>query len=362
VNLQGYVLAAAVVMLLVYALPALADRRRLMAASRLEDRHSDRLRVLATVGDGGRRGRDLPGHLDRDADTVAGRPTAPALLPIGPEQRAMSTISPRLSEPARRARDLAHSRSQRAARMSRRNSARRRRLMYQVALGLLTIGGWIAVGSLGWTVAAGIVPTVLLAGVIARSVRASIEARTLNRIDVAEIRRIEGELRQLSRRPKDRAADDADAHQGADEAAPAGAGDVRTADDAVGRESRPVDAGSRTWATVAGERITAPAEEPPAREVVHNDVPDAWTPVPVPSSRWAEAERNAPRGTTPRVTTPAYEAPEAPSARVPLRPTKPSYSGAVVAGSGADAPPIGAPSAPLLDLDAALERRRARGA
>ena len=56
VNLQGYVLAAAVVMLLVYALPALVDRRRLIAASRIEDRHSDRLRVLATVGDGARRG------------------------------------------------------------------------------------------------------------------------------------------------------------------------------------------------------------------------------------------------------------------------------------------------------------------
>ncbi|MGC5615558.1 hypothetical protein [Georgenia sp. Z1491] len=413
-DLQGYVLAAAVIMLLVYALPAVADRRRLMAATRLEDRHSDRLRVLATVGDGGRRGRASPGHPGRLARSATDRPTAPPLLPIGPESRAMSTIKPRLSEPARRARDLAHARSQRAARMSRRDAARNRRTMYQVVLGLLTVAAWALVHYAGWNLAAAIVPSVLLAGVVALSVRAAGERRTLNSIDRAEIRRIDGELKELARRPREvglleqAAAEPASGDRpGELTAAPLEDEDVAgvpgsvtggAAAHAVGAPARagqapaPArldDVASRTWATVAAARLTAdsdehtgsadraedgpagadarddadePTEAPegdqhPARPFLANEAPDAWTPVPVPASRWADDGAGLQRRTAP-----SFSPPAAPSARVPLRPTRPASSGSVVAGSGADAPPVGTPRAPVLDLDAALARRRAKGA
>ncbi|MGC5628315.1 hypothetical protein ACPYO6_08740 [Georgenia sp. Z1344] len=398
-DLQGYVLAAAVVMLLVYALPAVADRRRLMAATRLEDRYSDRLRVVATVGDGGRRGRASPGHPGRVARSAADRPTAPLLLPVGPESRAMSTIKPRLSEPARRARDLAHARSQRAARMSRRDAARNRRTMYQVVLGLLAVAAWALVHYAGWHLAAAIVPSLLLVAVVALSVRAAGERRMLNSVDRAEIRRIDGELKELARRP--RAAGELEAGESAEERA-TGAGQDRTraqlpaavgSTDAESRAdaertdtdeqeatpagraatSAPDGVAARTWATVASAQLTPhsdpqPAAEPlgrsgevredgPARAPRTEDAPGAWTPVPVPASRWSGDGSGAQRRTAP-----AFEPPVAPSARVPLRPTRPSSAGSVVAGSGADAPAPDAPKAPVLDLDAALARRRAKGA
>lgn len=377
-------------MLLVYALPAVADRRRLMAAARLEDRHSDRLRVLATVGDGGRRGRTSPGHPGRSAREAADRTTAPLLLPLGPESRAMSTIKPRLSEPARRARDLAHARSQRAARMSRRDAAKNRRTMYQVVLGLLVVAAWALVSYAGWHVTVAIVPSVLLVAVVALSVRAAGERRTLNSIDRAEIRRIDGELKGLSRRPREAVTDQvgagatrelpaATSGRSASASAPVAAGredeertngatdetDLTGETRADAPDRRPDDVAARTWATVAAEQLTpgeqdTPAEDvaPARRPVLHNPAPDAWTPVPVPASRWSDTEPAAQRRTAP-----AFEAPESPSARVPLRPTRPSMTGtSVVAGSGADKPEPGVGRAPVLDLDAALARRRAKGA
>lgn len=396
-ELQGYVVVALTLILLGYLLPHLVRTRQLLLESRVEDRYSGDLRIVATAG--------TPDTAQGRAHRTRGhsgdaRPYLhdPARRPEAPMNRPRAR-SERVTEDARA---LAAARAARAARVSRRAAAARRRLILTVLLLALSAGAWTAVGVAGvsWVVA--VVPTLLLVTVLVLGRRTAVRVAALNRRDRAEMARLEARLKAVSRRAQ--ATPPRRTTSGAAASRRSGAAASRPSD-AQTPVSAPVveatDAGVRgdaasvqdveaiqptsvepTWqAPVAGpgeDDVEAPvmqAEVPvaPSPVVVTEDIVDAevvedeapvnpgpelsaeestpdhrpWTPVPVPAPSYT-LKQEAPR----RDVAPFAQEP-APTAAVPQRPT---------VASPASAPaPVEEPVAITLDLDAVLARRRAAG-
>ncbi|UNX55458.1 hypothetical protein MF406_04110 [Georgenia sp. TF02-10] len=196
-ELQGYVLLAVTLILLGYLLPHLVQTRQLLLHSRVEDRFSGDLRIVATAGTDPRQRRS------GDDGAAHHRPTAarpylhdPTRRPEGPMNRPHA----RSERATQDARALAAARAARAARVSRRAAAARRRLVLTVVLLALTVGAWagVALTSLAWGLA--VVPTLLLAAVLVLGRRAAVAAAERDRRDRAEMARLEARLTALASR------------------------------------------------------------------------------------------------------------------------------------------------------------------
>ncbi|GAA3509190.1 hypothetical protein [Georgenia daeguensis] len=407
-ELQGYVVVALTLILLGYLLPHLVRTRQQLLDSRVEDRFSGDLRILATAGTPDTaQGRVVHprGH------TSGARPYLhdPARRPEAPMNRPRAR-SERATEDARA---LAAARAARAARVSRRAAAARRRLVLTVALLLLSGGAWAAVGLAGASWALAVVPTLLLGAVLVLGRRTAVRAAAHDRRDRAEMARLEARLKAVSRRAQaapprrtttgtDRrvASGDVTGQTGAEASAER---DVEvtaerpgtSAVDGPGEDDleAPVARVSSRAESVAGAADSAPValpegasndsgeddpEAPAARtqgvEVSAEEAPSAhrgdgdadgladgtastgtveaaddrpWTPVPVPAPSYT-LKQDAPR----RDVAP-YETVSGPTAAVPQRPSVASPAGAPVQ--------VEEPVAPTLDLDAVLARRRAAG-
>ena len=380
-ELQGWVVAAMAVLCLGVLVPTLAQGRGVLADSRMEDRHSSRLRIVTTGGSA---------HfsvLERRGWCAAGggsssHPRRKAVLVT--RRTDLRTAS------AADARALAVARAHLAARRSRRAAGRRRRNVLNLTLIAVTVVVW----ALGLTTAMSawwaLLPLAVTAGSIVMSRRADLAAAGRDRNDRAELDALEERLRIDTRRsaPRPQSARPAELTGGAKviEAATAvstvpstvavldeaDAGEVAQAAEpgAVlverdGAEVRLGDAdpeGAETAEQQSGPSGSHAVGSRPALTTVDATTQDAtprWTPAPVPAPVYSLKATAAPRTVEP------YVAPEAPAAGSPLRPTEPAKVTA----------PLGSPvreqldrekekqSVPApIDLDSVMARRRAAGA
>ncbi|MFH5824739.1 hypothetical protein [Georgenia sp. AZ-5] len=192
-EIQGYVVMALTLLLLGYLLPTLVRNRQLLLDSRVGDRFSGDLRILATTG---------PGRTARTDGTHHGpqatRPYLhdPARRPEAPVNRPHA----RTESAAEDARALAAARAARAARVARRAAAVRRHRALTVLLLLAAVAGWaaFALASTPWPL--GAAPTLLLVVVLDLGRRTAAKARAHDRRDRAEMARLEARLRALPRR------------------------------------------------------------------------------------------------------------------------------------------------------------------
>ena len=380
-ELQGWVVAAMAVLCLGVLVPTLAQGRGVLADSRMEDRHSSRLRLVTTGGSA---------HfsvLERRGWCAAGggsssHPRRKAVLVT--RRTDLRTAS------AADARALAVARAHLAARRSRRAAGRRRRNVLNLTLIAVTVVVW----ALGLTTAMSawwaLLPLAVTAGSIVMSRRADLAAAGRDRNDRAELDALEERLRIDTRRsaPRPQPARPAELTGGAKviEAATAvstvpstvavldeaDTGEVAQAAEpgAVlverdGAEVRLGDAdpeGAETAEQQSGPSGSHAVGSRPALTTVDATTQDArprWTPAPVPAPVYSLKATAAPRTVEP------YVAPEAPAAGSPLRPTEPAKVTA----------PLGSPvreqldrekekqSVPApIDLDSVMARRRAAGA
>ena len=177
VSSAGWVIAAAVTLILGYLVPSLVRRRQAIADSRVEDRFSADLRVLT-------RGRPaIPADrsvLSSTASLHGSRPveagrTAPSVRPALPVRGEEPTVNRPTGMETRRvaheARRVAATRAALVARKAEQAAAARRRLVLTLSLTVAAVITWLAVGLADFSVLLAVFPTVVLAGVLWLGVR-----------------------------------------------------------------------------------------------------------------------------------------------------------------------------------------------
>ncbi|WP_123307249.1 hypothetical protein [Cellulomonas sp. PhB143] len=411
----GLVAVALVVLWLAYLVPARVQHRQQLLDSRLGDRFSGTLRVLAVAGatDGtgarARRALSAPGAGgspalgaaepllmigdrteggamgDQDVERAGGRVPDVVPVPAGADPRGgRGPREARLPSPS----------PARLAMLERRSAAARRRAALSLVLLLCTVAAWVAVGAgaLLWAVA--LVPTALLAGVLVLGRNAAAAARQADEVWLAEHRarhaarvarglsgapaaprghRVTGRAVHASHvttqmiprvaspvaageRLRDEAHDD-----------PRGADATRTETIATAEARRAADDVRRETERAESEPVAAkPAGSaaPEPETAVADDLGRAWNPVPVPRPTYTmkpAAPRREPAplpetGAAPRV---AEAAPAPAPADVPEAPAVGATAEAARATSGGESHPrtdtLG------LNLNEILARRRASG-
>ncbi|WP_127130992.1 hypothetical protein [Georgenia sp. SYP-B2076] len=420
-ELQGYVFIALTLVLLGYLLPNLVRSRQLLLDSRVEDRFSGDLRILATAGTAALAGRTGTADGGTHHAQVTTRPYL-----HDPSRRPESSLANRPHAPAGRApqdaRALAAARAARAARVSRRAAAARRRLILTTLLLVVSVGAWAAVPLVGASWLLPVVPTLLLVMVLVLGRRTAVQALAHDKRDRAEMARLQADLREITRRaaaqrpPSRRVASaaagrargaEAGASADADaSAAPGAAADASTSAgtsaDASATPGRPADAGSLAVDRATADRAStdsvavgrAPAGPASADRSASTDSrrddgeddleapagtgrPDTGTDVgappatAAPDTAWAErgAQGASHETWTPvPVPVPSYTLkPDVPRRDVaPYADAAPDTHSAVpqrptVASPASAAAALLEPVAVKLDLDAVLARRRAAG-
>lgn len=394
---SGLAALALAVLCLGFWVPQRMRLRQQVADSRVDDRFSTGLRVLA-VADGGE-GRPVASH--------GGPVPRPALGPAGGagEERRMGHDD---SGPRRGAVSPA-ARASRLAQLEQRAARARRRLLLTLLLGLATAVCWVlvAVGLVTWPV--GAAPSALLLAVLAAGRFAARSARRADARWLAERRSAERRATQARAlanggpyAPRNRARVTGHAVHGSTthtqmipRVTVAGPGPQ-----SAGRAPRPGADGEARGGADAGQepepapRPHATEDEAPARpDVETSSAPsparrpvggEPWEPVPVPLPTYvtkAAAPRQSPRpmtGATPAVPRPASRGPlpgtghGAPSSATAPAPTRPEE--APVTGAPADGGQAGDPATRTagdeprprtetlgLPLDEILARRRAAG-
>lgn len=335
---------ALAVVLFGYLVPYLARSRQQLADSRVEDRYSGTMRVVVT-GTTAKRSSSSEHHA---------APTARPYL-HDPRRRTENPAVNRPTSHAERsaaaARRLAALRAARAAEISRRHAAARRRLTITLALLVASVAGWVGVGFGAAGIALGIVPTVLLGGVLVLGRRAAKAAARRNAADRAAIARL-----QLTPAPRG----DVAARRAA--AGAAGRGATVTVRNDV------ADTGASdetTTAQVAAEPEVAedidqagPVQTP---EVAERSAGEPWTPVPVPAPAYTL------KPSAPRRDIAGYE-PQEPAAaeviEVPVDIESSPYGREPAAAVVEELPeqPAVLAAGTGIDLDSVLARRRAVGA
>lgn len=311
----GFVLLGVVGLWIAYLVPHRLRFRQQLAEARVDDRFSERLRVVA-VGAG------EPRPTREPTTRVLLHPHR-ALIG-GDMERPHGTRDRVAAEAARRE---AAARAHRAAHLARRKAAARRRAVLATLLVLASVGGWVAGPMLGGGVALlyGAVPTVLLGTVLVLGRRAVIIGRR---------------------------ADEAWAARNVDRVVlPAGDRAVlvrpAAATGVVGRAVRGSMGDTQEFRAVEARSEFAPPAETVGDETARAEVAavepaTTWVPRPVPRPSYAlkpEARRPEPAPLTPEDLAVATSEP----------------SEAVVVAELAQA------AEPKLDLDAVLRRRRASG-
>jgi hypothetical protein len=200
VEISGYVVLGIVTLLFLYLMPQLIRTRQDVVDSRVDDRFSADLRILATAGTGGSPARPAPDdgapraylHDPRLRTGVpsmnrppapAGRGSVPAAAPAGPgagERRTVVSSPTRAPEQDRAA--------ARAAATRRRRGAARRRLVLTLVLLAVTAGAWTAVALAYAQPVGAVVPTALLLLVLVLGRRAARAARRVERAEAARAR------------------------------------------------------------------------------------------------------------------------------------------------------------------------------
>lgn len=312
-DLAGWVLLGIVVLVFAYILPAVIRSRQVVVDSRVGDRYSGDLRIVATAG---------------DRPSVTTGSTRVLVHHRQSEEHIMRSSADRLLA-ASDARRLAAARAARAAASSRRAAAARRRFALTIVVGLLTAAGWAGYGLLSWPLLAGVVPTLALLGVVLLGRRAAAQG------DAADAR-WEREIAQITSQARKR---------------------VESTARASGRPQLRVDVDpALLLAEPAGT-----ASRPAPRAAMTDG--SGWTPVPVPPPAYTLKPTAPRREVSPLVMEAETEQMDA------VRVEEPA-SDAVEQGSGepeievAEAAASAAPAdsaEPVMDVQAVLARRRAAG-
>ncbi len=322
----GWVVLAIVVLILGYLLPTAIRSRQVVVDSRVADRFSEDLRVLATAGTN-------PTPQPESARGYLHRPRTQTT-----EDIMHSPAPQRLA--AADARRAAAARATRAAAASRRAAAAARRLVLTLVLLTATAAGWVLVAVASAPIALAIVPSVLFLAVLVLGRRAAAQAK------IADARLAE-EIERARRADHARAA--------------------RVAATKAAREGEAPTAKSSLRIEVdPAKLLEADAAE---TSVMRPELPEGegWTPVPVPAPVYT-MKAPAPR----REVEPLSEqelagaehdgAASGASSASPAEPVERAEVAEpveVVQGAPAEAP--AAPPAPSVNLQEVLERRRAVG-
>lgn len=331
-EIQGYALFAAVIVLMTVVYPALSWRSRVALATPVDESMSENLRVINSV----------------DRWSTARSANRGTILPR--VESRMSRVDPN------NLRTLATSRARARARVSQR-TARMKAMGMGIGLAaLLSLIAWIAVVAASMTVVLGIVPTVLTVAAGAVYTRILISARAANAKDRQTIAKLDAKLEKLSRtaRVQDRktATSKKMPHRVAQARRASAASALSAASaNAASAASVPSAQTASSAGTVAsaGTAVSAPtvASAPETAEA------------PVATKRPARREMSTPsytpKPTFSRRTVKPFEPAEAPTAPVPYRPTQigEKFSSAPSASSAEAAPVIAA-----FSFDEVLEARR----
>lgn len=365
-DISGYVVLGIATLFFLYLMPQLIRSRQDVVDSRVDDRFSADLRILATAGTVGSPPRpvfDDDGapraylHDPRLRTEVSAMNRPPAL-----GSRAASTTTPRTSVGAPRptsaatsAAPSAASQARTAARaesVRRRRAAARRRLVLSLVLLAATVAAWAAV-AFGLAVGAvAAIPTVLLAVVLVLGRRAAIAGQRIEQAWRQEDARASAEPAPARAAREENQVGAQPAHRtGA--ARPERRPQARVAADPVTELIPQIEvAPSATGLTWHGEP-TAPdvAEVDATPASTGRTAPEAvaaegsWTPVPVPVPTY----------------TLKPQAPRRDAAPLVLEEPASAVTGGVVALEPEDRAADGGAPARALDLDAVLSRRRAAG-
>lgn len=318
-----------------YLVPHLTHRQAVVAESRVADRYSPGLRLVEPAA--------AAAMSERRAEV-----RVPVLKPEIAQRRteALAMIRPTAPEARRvNARELASARATRAAAISSRAAAGRRRLVLTGAFVGLAVLLWVLVraGTVAWGWA--VVPTLLAAGIGYLAVQAAIVDRELDVKARAEIARYDQRLRLF--RTEESAAPAAVGEPSFDEIVAPYQG-AHAAEPAVDMAAPPKHAknlGPSVFVEWDDDDASAPARRLPDAPLPSEGGPE-WTPVPVPVPTYTlKAE-------APRREAAAWEPEEAPTAAVPERPTHAAPSFAAEE----------EPDAQTFVLDDVLARRRVSGA
>lgn len=316
----GWVVLAIVVMILGYLLPTAVRSRQVVVDSRVADRFSEDLRVLATAG-------TSPTPQPESARGYLHPPRTQTT-----EDIMHSPAPQRLA--AADARRAAAARATRAAAASRRAAAAARRLVLTVVLLAATAAGWALVALASAPLVLAIVPSVAFLAVLVLGRRAATQAK------IADARLAE-EVERARRADHARAARVAATKAARAGEAPKASSSLRIDVDPTGLQEGTEEGASARSELPEGE---------------------GWTPVPVPAPVYtmkAPAPRRAVEPFVAEQSAPATTA-EHDGGPVVGSATSPAEAPEVARGASAEAP-AAAPAAPSVNLQEVLERRRAVG-
>ncbi|MGM0385368.1 MAG: hypothetical protein ACQERF_05220 [Actinomycetota bacterium] len=352
-ELSGWVLVAATVIVLGYLVPSLVRSREVRVESRVSDRFSPQLRLVAPA---------LPAPPPRsDARPLVHNPEisrrrTEALAMIRPTTPVANRVN---------ARELAAARAARAAEISRRAAAARRRMTLAVVLAVViaAVVTAVAVGPLAWGWA--LLPSAALGAVLYTGRQAAIVAARQDAKARTEMARLDQRLRLF--RDREARSEPVAVRPGSFEEIVVGYQGRHVADQMI-EDEPPRHATSESLEAIA--RLDAAGSDsagPDAEESAKPAVPESasrrtpqadagadartWTPVPVPLPTYTLKQESPRRDVEPFTPEDAGDG----ETRVPDRPnsTAPSY-GTV------EREPERAEQA--FDLDSVLARRRAAGA
>jgi hypothetical protein len=298
-DIAGWVLLGIGVIVFAYILPTAIRSRQVVVDSRVDDRYSDDLRIVATAG---RRQASAPTTGRVFVHPVRANEEVPMSSPADRQLAAAD------------ARRLAAARAARAAASSRRAAAARRRLVLTGLLLVVAAGLWAGFALLTWPLVAPIVATVALAGVVLLGRRA---ATAGNAADA----RWERELAAITAQARQRASSSARKS---------------------GKPQLRVDVDPTTLVTEPA-RVVEPEGAPAEPQE------GAWTPVPVPPPAYTLKQSAPRREVSPLVMGAATEVIE------------PVATGGGEGSPVVEAAQTRTPVEPAIDVQAVLARRRAAG-
>ncbi|MBZ2199079.1 hypothetical protein [Occultella gossypii] len=356
----GYAVTAILIMFFAFLLPSVIRSRQVVLDSRVEDRFSEDLRVVARAGDRPepKAERSNRGYVHRPRIE---QPEAPMHTPVAHRDRLVAAD-------ARRA---AAARAARAAAASRRAAAARRRLALTLLLLGVTAVTWTLFAVASLPVAAAVAPSVFLVAVVVAGRRASAKAAVADARWRAEVTRDTGDpfapVGTIDRseapvRHARAARRDGEAERTRTASTPDGAGErtepARSA----------ATAGTRPSLRIDVDPASLLPEEPAVTHRAGPALPEGegWTPVPVPVPTYTLKPAVRRREVAPLETEFESQDEQAPAA------FEADAEDTAVAATGTDsaAPaqaPVDeaaraeAPATPAMNLQAVLARRRASG-
>ncbi|MGO1666742.1 hypothetical protein [Flaviflexus sp.] len=325
-EIQGYALFAAVIVLVAVVYPALSWRTRVALATPIAESESENLRVVNSV----------------DRWSSSRSVNHGTILP-----RVESRMSAKRRVDPTNLRTLAASRARARARVSQRTARMKALGMGLGAAVLVSLIAWIAVAATSLTIVLGIVPTVLTAIGAGLYGKMLIDARELNHQDQIQIAKLDAKLEKLSATAR---AQDRKGKPASSKRAPRRVQEARRASAASAASAESM-ASAQTGLS-ANDSVSAPSVASAPETVQAAPVQEKPKPAP---KRESVMPSYTPKPTFARRTVKPFEPEEAPVAAVPYRPTQlgEKFTSATSAQS-ADAAPVIA----SFNFDDVIEARR----